>query len=213
MNGYFITFEGPDGAGKTTIIDEIIKTIKDQVIAPIKVTREPGGSTISENIRQIILDPDNDKMNNRTEALLYAAARSQHIFEVIKPELEAGNIVFSDRFVDSSLAYQGVGRNLGIDEVKSINDFATNSLKPVLTLFFDIDPKQGLLRIKKARAGHEDRLELEKLAFHQKVYQGYQTLFAQESDRIKVVDARLSIPEVTLQSVKIIRKQLPEIFK
>ncbi|WP_297816515.1 dTMP kinase [uncultured Lactobacillus sp.] len=213
MSGYFITFEGPDGAGKTTIINEIMKTFPSQVKYPVIVTREPGGSKISEAIRDIILDPNNKEMDDRTEALLYAAQRGQHVNEVIKPALKANKIIFSDRYIDSSLAYQGVGRDLGIKEVKAINDFATNNLNPDLTLFFDIDPAEGLARIKKLRPDAEDRLEQERLAFHEKVYQGYQELLKQYPERIKVVDASASITDVVAQSVKIIRKQLPEIFK
>lgn len=213
MRGYFITFEGPDGAGKTTIIQEIMKTFPQEVNREVMVTREPGGSNISETIRDIILDPNNKEMDDRTEALLYAAQRGQHVNEKLRPELNSGKIILSDRYIDSSLAYQGVGRNLGIDEVKAINDFATGNLQADLTLFFDIDPEVGLARIKKLRPDQEDRLEQEKLDFHKKVYKGYQELVARYPERIKVVDASKSISEVVDQSVKIIRKQLPEIFK
>ncbi len=151
-------------------------------------------------------------MDDRTEALLYAAQRSQHVSEVIRPALEAGKIVLSDRFIDSSLAYQGVGRNLGVEAVKQINDFGTGGLEPDLTIFLDLDPATGLARIEKERAGQEDRLEQEKLAFHQKVYAGYTDLLKRYPDRIKKVDANLPIKEVAANSVKIIRKQLPDIF-
>lgn len=176
------------------------------------ITREPGGSKISENIRTIILDPANKEMDDRTEALLYAAQRSQHVSEVIRPALAAGKIVLSDRFIDSSLAYQGVGRDLGVEAVKQINDFGTGGLEPDLTIFLDLDPATGLARIEKERAGQEDRLEQEKLAFHKKVYAGYTDLLKRYPDRIKKVDANLPIEEVAANSVKIIRKQLPDIF-
>ncbi|EJN53209.1 Thymidylate kinase (dTMP kinase), partial [Lactobacillus gasseri CECT 5714] len=130
------TFEGPDGAGKTTVINELIKQLPKEIQEKTIITREPGGSKISENIRTIILDPANKEMDDRTEALLYAAQRSQHVSEVIRPALEAGKIVLSDRFIDSSLAYQGVGRNLGVEAVKQINDFGTGGLEPDLTIFF-----------------------------------------------------------------------------
>ena len=212
MQGSLITFEGTDGAGKTTIINEILKQIPEIKRANILVTREPGGSKISETIRQIILDPANKEMDDRTEALLYAAQRGQHVNETIIPALKAGKIIFSDRYVDSSLAYQGVGRDLGIAAVQAINDFATNNLSADLTLFFDIDPAAGLARIEKLRPDQEDRLEQEKLDFHEKVYQGYKQLINLYPDRIKTVDASKSIPEVVAQSVKIIKSKFPEIF-
>ena len=212
MQGSLITFEGPDGAGKTTIINEILKQIPEIKRANILVTREPGGSKISETIRQIILDPANKEMDDRTEALLYAAQRGQHVNETIIPALKAGKIIFSDRYVDSSLAYQGVGRDLGIAAVQAINDFATNNLSADLTLFFDIDPAAGLARIEKLRPDQEDRLEQEKLDFHEKVYQGYKQLINLYPDRIKTVDASKSIPEVVAQSVIIIKSKFPEIF-
>ncbi|MBD5432276.1 MAG: dTMP kinase [Lactobacillus sp.] len=212
MKGRLITFEGPDGAGKTTIINEILKQIPASKQANVLVTREPGGSKISETIRQIILDPNNKEMDDRTEALLYAAQRGQHVNETIIPALRAGKIIFSDRYIDSSLAYQGVGRDLGIESVKAINDFATNNLSADLTLFFDIEPAAGLARIKKLRPNQEDRLEQEKLAFHEKVYDGYKQLVSLYPERIKSVDASQSIPEVVEQSVKIIKSKFPDIF-
>ena len=212
MKGSLITFEGPDGAGKTTIINEILKQIPESKRSNVLVTREPGGSKISEKIRQIILDPNNKEMDDRTEALLYAAQRGQHVNETIVPALNAGKTIFSDRYIDSSLAYQGVGRNLGIEAIKTINDFATNNLTADLTLFFDIKPAEGLARIKKLRPDQEDRLEQEKLAFHEKVYDGYKQLINLYPERIKIVDASKSIPEVVEQSVKIIKSKYPDIF-
>ena len=212
MKGSLITFEGPDGAGKTTIINEILKQIPESKRSNVLVTREPGGSKISETIRQIILDPNNKDMDDRTEALLYAAQRGQHVNETIVPALNAGKTIFSDRYIDSSLAYQGVGRNLGIEAIKTINDFATNNLTADLTLFFDIKPAEGLARIKKLRPDQEDRLEQEKLAFHEKVYDGYKQLINLYPERIKIVDASKSIPEVVEQSVKIIKSKYPDIF-
>ena len=212
MKGYLITFEGPDGAGKTTVINELIKQLPKEIQKKTIITREPGGSKISENIRTIILDPANKEMDDRTETLLYAAQRSQHVSEVIRPALAAGKIVLSDRFIDSSLAYQGVGRDLGVEAVKQINDFGTGGLEPDLTIFLDLDPATGLARIVKERAGQEERREQEKLAFHKKVYAGYIDLLKRYPDRIKKVDANLPIEEVAANSVKIIRKQLPDIF-
>lgn len=213
MAGYFITFEGPDGAGKTTVLEKLIEKIKEQVTCEILVTREPGGSKIAEAIREIILDPENTEMDDRTEALLYAAARSQHMAEVVFPTLEAGKLVFSDRFVDSSLAYQGMGRNLGIDKVAEINQFATDGLNPDLTLFLDIKPEDGLARIAKVRPDKEDRLEKEKLSFHKKVYTGYQEIVKKYPERIKVVDASQDVDYVVADCLTILKQQLPDLFE
>ncbi|KRM34332.1 thymidylate kinase [Lactobacillus intestinalis DSM 6629] len=212
MKGYFVSFEGPDGAGKSTVLKKVLAEIEPLLKTQYLVTREPGGSKIAESIRQIILDPKNVKMDDRTEALLYAAARSQHMAEIINPALKEGKLVISDRFIDSSLAYQGVGRNLGIDEVKEINDFATGGIMPDLTIFLDVKPEIGLARIEKLRAGQEDRLEQEKLAFHKKVYAGYQEVNKRYADRIAVVDASQSLDDVVTSCVAIIKKRLPDIF-
>lgn len=213
MKGYFISFEGPDGAGKSTVLRRILAKISSNLIPQYLVTREPGGSKIAEKIRNIILDPANQKMTDRTEALLYAASRSQHVEEVVRPALAAGKVVFSDRFVDSSLAYQGAGRGLGINEVKKINDFATAGLQPDLTLFFSLDPAIGLARIQKLRPGHEDRLEREQLAFHRRVYAGYQKIQALAPQRIVTIDAAKPLEEVTGNCIDVIKQRFPEIFK
>lgn len=213
MQGYLITIEGPDGAGKTTVLNKIIERISSKLKQPYLVTREPGGSQISENIRKIILDPNNNEMDATTEALLYAASRSQHVHEVLLPALNKGKIIFSDRFVDSSLAYQGMGRKLGIDEVKLINDFATNHLEPNLTLFLDIKPIEGLARIKKERPDQEDRLEQEKISFHEEVYRGYQEIYKKYPHRIHRIDAGQNPEDVVEDSLKVIQENLPEIFK
>ncbi|MBA1393605.1 dTMP kinase, partial [Lactobacillus sp. XV13L] len=151
MKSYFISFEGPDGSGKSTVLAQAAGQIGPRLNTQYLVTREPGGSLIAEKIRRLILDPESKGMSARTEALLYAAARSQHMAETVIPALEAGQVVFSDRFVDSSLAYQGVGRNLGFAPVKKINDFATQQIEPDLTLFLDVNPQVGLARIAKER--------------------------------------------------------------
>ena len=209
MKSYFISFEGPDGSGKSTVLKQVVAEIGPRLKTQYLVTREPGGSKIAEKIRQLILDPVNEEMSAKTEALLYAASRSQHMFETVIPALKAGKIVFSDRFVDSSLAYQGAGRELGIAAVKQINDFATSKIEPDLTIFLDVKPQVGLTRIAKERAGKEDRLEQEKLNFHQKVYQGYQEVIKAHPERIKVVDANKPFNLVVEDCVKIIENQLP----
>lgn len=212
MTGYFVSFEGPDGAGKSTVLKEVLAKIGSKLKPQYLVTREPGGSKIAEKIRDIILDPANDKMDAKTEALLYAAARSQHVEEIIKPALEAGKIVFSDRFVDSSLAYQGEGRDLGIKEVKQINDFATNKLDPDLTFFIDVAPEIGLSRIQKLRPGQEDRLEQENLSFHTKVYQGFLEVRAMYPERFVTIDGTQPIDQVVDQVIATLKQRMPEIF-
>ena len=174
------------------------------------MTREPGGSKIAEKIRDIILDPANDKMDPKTEALLYAAARSQHVEEIIKPAINEGKVVFSDRFVDSSLAYQGQGRDLGITKVKRINDFATDKLDPDLTFFLDIAPEIGLSRIKKLRPAQEDRLEQEDIVFHQKVYEGFLKVIKMYPDRFVVINATQPIDQVVKQVVTELKQRLPK---
>ncbi|MDF7673137.1 dTMP kinase [Lactobacillus sp. ESL0701] len=210
MKSFFISFEGPDGSGKSTVLEQVVAQIAPKLRVQHLVTREPGGSKIAEQIRQFILDPANVAMSAKTEALLYAASRSQHMAETIIPALEQGQVVFSDRFVDSSLAYQGVGRDLGIEAVKVINDFATSGIEPDLTIFLDVQPEVGLARIAKDHGGQEDRLEQEELAFHQKVYQGYQWVNQQYSDRIEVVNANRPLSQVVADCVKIVVNRLPK---
>lgn len=193
--GIFISVEGPDGSGKTTIIQMLKEKLKKEGYE-IVATREPGGIEIAEQIRQVILDPENTAMDPRTEALLYAAARRQHLTEKVKPALEKGKIVLCDRFVDSSLAYQGYARGLGIDEVYTINQFAIESMMPKLTLYFDVAPEIGLERINKNKGREVNRLDLEKLEFHQMVRQGYQLLAERFSDRIVTIDASKQLEAV-----------------
>lgn len=203
MESLFITFEGPEGAGKTTIINMVTEEFHKIGLNFIS-TREPGGIRIAENIRNIILDPENTEMDIRTEALLYAAARRQHLAEKVLPALEEGRIVLCDRFIDSSLAYQGVGRGIGIDEIYQINEFAINGLMPHLTIYFDLDPKIGLQRVHQADEREINRLDLEELDFHLKVQSGYYEIIKREPNRFKVIDASRSIEEVyeaTLQAI------------
>lgn len=206
MSGYFISLEGPDGCGKTTISEIIYDYFKNKGIN-IYLTREPGGTEIGEEIRDIILDKNNKNLSNKTEALLYAASRAQHVDEIIRPKLEKGALVLSDRYLLSSLAYQGVGRDLGIEEVLEINKFATGGLDPDLILFFHIDPKETLKR----KLGHEaDRLELEGEKFHQKVYDGYMEAKKIYKDKLVNIDASKSIEEVKTETIKIIEEKLKE---
>jgi len=193
--GIFITIEGPDGSGKTTIINMLAENLQKEGFE-VMATREPGGIEIAEQIRQVILDRDNTAMDPRTEALLYAAARRQHLAEKVKPALENGKIILCDRFVDSSLAYQGYARGLGIDEVYSINEFAIENMMPELTLYFDLAPELGLERINKNKGREVNRLDLENLEFHQKVREGYMILAERFTDRIVKIDASRELETV-----------------
>lgn len=191
----FITFEGPEGAGKTTVLKEIAKKLQ-QLNIDVLTTREPGGSVIAEKIRNVILDKTHTEMDPRTEALLYAAARSQHFAEKVEPALTAGKVVLCDRFIDSSLTYQGVGRNLGIEAVKAINEFGIGDRMPNITVLFDLEPAVGLARIE-ANAGREvNRLDKESLAFHESVRQAYLQLAKRYHERIHIIDASQSLEKV-----------------
>ena len=164
----FITLEGPEGSGKTSAI-KIVKERLESLGYQIEMTREPGGTSISEQIREVILDKRNTLMDPRTEALLYAASRRQHLVEKIWPSLKEGKIVFCDSYLDSSLAYQGYARGLGIDEILKVNDYATEGTFPDIALLFDIDPELGIERINKNKDREVNRLDVEKLSFHKKV--------------------------------------------
>ncbi|MCZ2260550.1 dTMP kinase [Sporosarcina sp. G11-34] len=203
QKGIFITFEGPEGAGKTTVIMELYKRLQKEGKTVI-LTREPGGIPIAEKIRAIILDNEHQEMDSRTEALLYAAARRQHLVEKVIPALDAGAIVLCDRFVDSSLAYQGHGRGLGMEDVFSINQFAIGDTMPDLTIFFDISPEEGLERIAKNSDREQNRLDKESINFHKKVYEGYMELIESYPERIVTIDARPSKRDVTENIWKII---------
>lgn len=198
-NGMFITVEGPEGAGKTTIINMLANRLEAEVYQVLQ-TREPGGIEIAEQIRGVILDKNNTKMDPRTEALLYAAARRQHLVEKVKPALEKGYVILCDRFIDSSLAYQGYARGLGIEEVFSINSFAIEGMMPKLTLYFDIEPEAGLERINQHKGREVNRLDLEKLDFHHKVREGYLQLLELYPDRIYKIDASRPVEDVYKQA-------------
>ncbi|MFQ6391560.1 dTMP kinase [Priestia aryabhattai] len=207
MSGTFITFEGPEGAGKTTIIHMVQqKLIQDGY--NIVLTREPGGIRIAEQIREIILNPSNTEMDARTEALLYAAARRQHLVEKVIPELNKGNIVLCDRFIDSSLAYQGNARGIGVEDIFAINQFAIEQTMPQATLYFDIEPEVGLERINKGRKDEINRLDLESLDFHYKVRDGYLSLLSEFPERIRRIDAHQSVEKVCAEAYKQIQSIL-----
>jgi dTMP kinase len=206
MKGIFITFEGPEGSGKTTVLEMIEKELIS-LGYKVKKTREPGGSKISEDIRKVILDVNNTEMDGVTEALLYAASRRQHLIEVVLPYLNDGYIVLCDRFIDSSLAYQGYARRLGIKEVYQINQFATGGLLPDLTIFIDVSPEVGLNRIA-TNHRNQNRLDLESIKFHKLVHEGYLEVQKMFPDRIKVINGEQDIPNVDKDVKNVILKFL-----
>lgn len=202
--GLFLTFEGCDGCGKTTVIKEVYEELLKRNISCL-LTREPGGSKIAEEIRNIILDRKNTEMDIRTEALLYAASRRQHLIEIILPALKEGKIILCDRYLDSSLAYQGYARGIGIEEVYSINLFATDNQLPDVTFFFDLSAEEGLKRISKNKNREVNRLDLEKLDFHKKVYEGYKKIIDKYQNRtFKIIDAHKTIEEEKEEILSII---------
>lgn len=205
MKGLFITFEGLDGCGKTTQI-ELLKKRLEHMGYRVVLTREPGGTKVSEQIREIILDVDNDGMSCVCEMMLYAAARAQLVKDVICPALENGAIVLCDRFIDSSYVYQGIARGIGIDVVKKINEVALSGVYPDATVFFDISPEES----KKRRLGDDDRIEREKMEFHQKVYGGYLDIVRMFPDRIRSIDASANVEEVEDRVFECIKKLLEE---
>lgn len=189
--GYFISFEGIDGSGKSTQITRLKKYFEDKNYRVI-LTREPGGTDIGEKIRQLILDPQNKSMTPMTEAMLYAASRAQHVEEVIKPAIDDGKVVICDRFVDSSIAYQGYGRKLG-ESVDVINSYAVNEYMPNLTFLINIEPDLSTERIGQR---NRDRIELEKHEFHKAVYDGYKRLLDRFPDRIIEIDGSQTIERI-----------------
>lgn len=209
MRGYFITVEGGEGSGKTTVLDMIYNRLSD-LGYDVLITREPGGIPISEEIREVILNPVNTEMEERTEALLYAAARRQHLVEKVIPAINKGKIVLCDRFIDSSIAYQGYARGIGMDEVMTINTFATNNFLPSLTLLFDIKPEVGLARIDLNNQREKNRLDLEDMSFHHKVYEGYEQLINKYPERIKRINAESTIEVVAEDAFNLIIKHLHE---
>ena len=209
VRNLFITFEGPEGAGKTSVLKVMVERLQQENI-DVLATREPGGIEIAEKIREVILNPAHTAMDARTEALLYAAARSQHFHEKVQPALEAGKLVLCDRFIDSSLVYQGIGRGLGVQAVQAINEFAIGSRIPDQTILFDLDPAIGLARIEANRADEINRLDTEGLAFHEKVRAGYLQLAQQNPERIRIVDASQSLEDVIESTWAILKELLKE---
>lgn len=191
--GLFITFEGNDGSGKTTICKLVYEKLKEMGY-PVLYTREPGGIDIAEQIRKVILDPANTAMDARCEALLYAASRRQHLVEKVLPALDEGYIVLCDRFVDSSLVYQGIARGIGIEEVYAINQFAIEGHLPDATIFLSVAFETGLSRV--SSRGNKDRLDSESMEFHTMVAQGYELIKEKFHERMHVIDANPDVDTV-----------------
>ncbi len=186
MSGLFITLEGTDGSGKTTQINKLKKYFSGKGYNVV-CTREPGSTPIGEKIREIIIDKNNSEMSDITEALLYAAARAQLVDEVIEPVLEDGGIVISDRFLDSSIVYQGFARGMGGNFIRNINKAGVKSLEPDITFLLKLKPEDSIAR--KSKQAELDRLEAEKDTFHQRVFDGYIRLAKRNKERIKIIDA------------------------
>lgn len=203
-HGAFVVIEGCDGSGKTTVCQAVYQQLLEEG-ADVVYTREPGGIDIAEQIRRVILDPKNTAMDNRTEALLYAASRRQHVAEKILPALAKGKLVLCERFVYSSLAYQGYARGIGIEAVWDINRFAIEDCMPDGTIFLNIDAKTGLERIQGRR--FLDRLDQENLSFHQKVYEGYQEVLKRYGQQTIMVDASRALELVIQDVYQIVKKE------
>ena len=213
MKGTFISFEGPDGAGKTSVINAIYHDMTSRLgYQKVLLTREPGGNRISEQIRDVLFDDQNTNMDARTEALLFAAARRQHIVEDIEPALKAGKVVLSDRYIDSSVAYQGGGRHLGTDDIWELNQFAIHGLLPQLTIYLDIDSELGIQRINQHRSDQVNRLDREKLRFHRDVRASYLVLAQRHKERIVVMDASQPLADVISDTQRAIQHHFKNIY-
>lgn len=201
--GLFITFEGPEGSGKTTVLRAVAAELEK--VHDVVTTREPGGVETAEAIRNILLDGEG--MDGRTEALLFAAARREHLVQKVLPALEANCIVLCDRFVDSSLAYQGYARQIGVEGVQRINDFAVEDHHPDMTIYLDIPAELGRERIA-INQREQNRLDKEDIVFHDAVIAGYKELIAQNPGRFSVIDASRSVDEVVADVVSVVRQQI-----
>jgi dTMP kinase len=193
----FITFEGGEGSGKTTIIERVATYFKNKY--QIIISREPGGSFIAESIRDLVLDPKHLGMSYQAEALLYAASRAQHLEDVLIPAMETHDLILCDRYIDSSFAYQGLARGLGLEYVEKINDYAMQHL-PLKTFYIDVSPEVGLSRIKDREKF--DRLDQEKFSFHDLVRQAYLDIASVYQNRIIIIDGHQSIETITLEIIK-----------
>ena len=207
----FITLEGPDGSGKTTQARLLAEWLREQGY-DVTLTREPGGTDIGDQIRTVLHDPANGAMDARTEILLYSASRAQHVAQCIRPALAAGQIVISDRYADSTLAYQGYGRGLDLETLRQITDFATGGLTPDLTLYVDIPPEAGLER-RQVGGDEWNRLDAEALEFHQRVRAGYLELMKEEPERWVVVNGDRTVEEVQEEIRRVVEGRLREVIR
>ena len=209
--GLFITFEGPDGAGKTTQLHLLANRLANMGIGYI-VTREPGGTAISDQIRALLLDPQNEQMCSKTEVLLYAASRAQLVEEVIRPALLSGRVVLCDRYVDASIAYQGAGLGVNREQVTAVNAFATDSLAPDRTFLIDIDVTVGLSRVAQARRSEFvglDRIEQRATKYHDRVRTAFLTLARQSPRRYAVLDGACPVGEIASDIWALVQENLP----
>lgn len=212
MNGFFITFEGIEGCGKTTQIRLLAERLKEQG-RELLLTREPGGTEIGERIRSVLLDSAHRDMSPVTELLLYGAARNQHVREVIRPALERGAVVLCDRYADATTAYQGAARRIDARTIDEVHRVATEGLWPALTLLLDMPAPVGLARAQDRNlfenlTGREDRFEREELAFHERVREGYLAIARREPGRVVVIDADRSIGEIQAEIASVVERAI-----
>lgn len=207
MKGMFITVEGPDGSGKTTQLQLLVRSLTEKGFEVI-VTREPGGTKVGNSIREVLLSPEHDEMTPRVEMMLYAASRAQNVDQVIRPALKRGAIVVCDRFVDASIAYQGYGLQYDLTQILSLNEWATAGIKPDLTFLFDLTPDEASRRMKDR--GQLDRIESRDETFHQRVYDGFKKLLEQHPDRMVRIDANATIEVIQDEVLDITLERLNE---
>lgn len=207
MKGMFITVEGPDGSGKTTQLQLLVRSLTEKGYEVV-VTREPGGTKVGNSIREVLLSPEHDEMTPRVEMMLYAASRAQNIDQVIRPALKRGAIVVCDRFVDASIAYQGYGLQYDLNQILSLNEWATAGIKPDLTFLFDLTPDQASRRMKDR--GQLDRIESRDESFHQRVYDGFKKILEQHPDRMVRIDANATIEMIQDEVLDITLERLHE---
>jgi len=213
-SGYFLAIEGVEGSGKSTQAERLAAWLRERRKSVV-LTKEPGGTPLSDRIRAILLDPREAGMDGLTELFLYAASRRQHVVDVIRPALDRGAVVLCDRFTDATLAYQGFGRALDLDRLRDLNDWATGGLKPDLTIVFDLAEAAGLERARARNASkdleRESRLEGEDMSFHRRVREGYLTLATAEPDRFAVLDASGTIDDVFARLIEALAERAPAI--